>query len=184
MHADIKPDNILMDECTVASATASAAATGLRRCRLIDLGNSLAADEARECHVRGHRTVQSLLYRAQPQIVVEAVALSENELIADCVQSDYTQEQPPLPDQQLEHKQNTMIVTRWLDALKPRERRVICSRFGLLDEEEQTLEAIGRELQCTKERVRQIQVVALQKLRRHIENEQAKGEPYATITIS
>ena len=49
--------------------------------------------------------------------------------------------------------------------LSPRERRVIQRRFGLDDDQEQTLTAIGREIGVTRERIRQIESSALRKLR-------------------
>jgi len=52
-----------------------------------------------------------------------------------------------------------------LRTLRDRERRVIEMRFGLTDGRSRTLEEIGRELGVTRERVRQIEAKALQKLR-------------------
>ena len=52
-----------------------------------------------------------------------------------------------------------------LDDLAENERRVLRRRFGLEGEEPQTLEAIGRQLGLTRERVRQIEAAALRKLR-------------------
>ncbi len=52
-----------------------------------------------------------------------------------------------------------------LMTLSPRERRVIERRFGLFDDQEQTLTAIGREIGVTRERIRQIESSALRKLR-------------------
>lgn len=52
-----------------------------------------------------------------------------------------------------------------LDDLAANERRVLRRRFGLEGNEPQTLEAIGRELGLTRERVRQIEGAALRKLR-------------------
>jgi RNA polymerase primary sigma factor len=52
-----------------------------------------------------------------------------------------------------------------MDALTPRERRVIETRFGLNDEPSKTLEDIGTEFGLTKERIRQIEKEALAKLR-------------------
>ena len=46
------------------------------------------------------------------------------------------------------------------------ERDVLRLRFGLSGEEPMTLEAIGRKLGVTRERVRQIEAAALQRLRR------------------
>ena len=52
-----------------------------------------------------------------------------------------------------------------LDSLTGRERRVIQLRFGLEDGRARTLEEVGREINVTRERIRQIEGKALQKLR-------------------
>ena len=53
-----------------------------------------------------------------------------------------------------------------LDQLKEREKAVICMRFGLMkDESDRTLEEIGKELNVTRERVRQIESSAIKKLK-------------------
>jgi RNA polymerase primary sigma factor len=52
-----------------------------------------------------------------------------------------------------------------LMTLTPRERRVIERRFGLTDDHDDTLTAIGREIGVTRERIRQIESTALRKLR-------------------
>jgi RNA polymerase sigma factor (sigma-70 family) len=58
-------------------------------------------------------------------------------------------------------------VGRLLTVLKPKEQFVLRRRFGLETGEESTLAAIGAELGCTRERVRQIEEKALERLRRH-----------------
>jgi RNA polymerase primary sigma factor len=58
-----------------------------------------------------------------------------------------------------------------LGRLDDRERRIIISRFGLNGATEQTLEQLGRELGITKERVRQIESRAQDKLRRYASEE-------------
>ncbi len=53
-----------------------------------------------------------------------------------------------------------------LDQLNERERAVVRMRFGLLDDEsDRTLEEIGKELNVTRERVRQIENSAIKKLK-------------------
>jgi RNA polymerase primary sigma factor len=52
-----------------------------------------------------------------------------------------------------------------LDTLTPRERRVIQLRFGLNDGHQRTLEEVGKRFALTRERIRQIEVRALHKLR-------------------
>ena len=51
--------------------------------------------------------------------------------------------------------------------LNPRETHVIVLRYGLIDGTEYTLADIGTKLEISRERVRQIEVEALSKLRRH-----------------
>jgi RNA polymerase primary sigma factor len=50
--------------------------------------------------------------------------------------------------------------------LDSRERRIISARFGLEGETPKTLETVGRKFGVTRERIRQLQNGALEKLRR------------------
>ncbi|NQU82584.1 MAG: sigma-70 family RNA polymerase sigma factor [Parcubacteria group bacterium] len=50
--------------------------------------------------------------------------------------------------------------------LTPRERKILALRFGLDDGVTHTLEEVGKEFSVTRERIRQIQAKALEKLRR------------------
>ncbi|HXH27205.1 MAG TPA: RNA polymerase sigma factor RpoD/SigA [Candidatus Acidoferrum sp.] len=52
------------------------------------------------------------------------------------------------------------------ESLTPREVKVICLRFGIGYMREHTLEEVGREFKLTRERIRQIELRALTKLRR------------------
>jgi RNA polymerase primary sigma factor len=54
---------------------------------------------------------------------------------------------------------------RWLSHLSEQERQVLQLRFGLEGEERQTLAEIGRRLEVSRERVRQVELKALRKLR-------------------
>ena len=56
-------------------------------------------------------------------------------------------------------------LSRTLESLTPRERRIIELRFGLGNEYSRTLEEVGTELGLTKERIRQLEKEALAKLR-------------------
>jgi RNA polymerase nonessential primary-like sigma factor len=58
----------------------------------------------------------------------------------------------------------------WLDELDEKQRDVVVRRFGLRNHPRGTLEEVGLELGVTRERVRQIQMDALRKLRRILEH--------------
>jgi RNA polymerase nonessential primary-like sigma factor len=56
-------------------------------------------------------------------------------------------------------------IVHWLEQLNPKQREVLARRFGLLGYEPSTLENVGAEIGLTRERVRQIQVEALRRLK-------------------
>lgn len=56
-------------------------------------------------------------------------------------------------------------IVKWLFELNTKQREVLARRFGLLGYEAATLEDVGREIGLTRERVRQIQVEGLRRLR-------------------
>lgn len=62
-------------------------------------------------------------------------------------------------------KELTAVVLSALKGLKPKEATVITSRFGLDGSGAKTLEKVGQRLGVTRERIRQIQVKALHRLR-------------------
>ena len=62
-----------------------------------------------------------------------------------------------------------------LHTLPPREASILRARFGLDGNEPRTLKAIGRELQLSRERVRQLEVKALAMLRRSSRYHQLQG---------
>jgi RNA polymerase primary sigma factor len=70
-----------------------------------------------------------------------------------------------LPDSYSENIRRRDYINEWLSKLSECERRVIEQRFGLNDGEPKTLDSIGKEYKITRERVRQIENKALNKLR-------------------
>jgi RNA polymerase primary sigma factor len=56
-------------------------------------------------------------------------------------------------------------LVRWLGHLTEQEREVLALRFGLDGKERHTLAEIGRLLDVSRERVRQVELKALRKLR-------------------
>ncbi len=60
------------------------------------------------------------------------------------------------------------LMREWMTDLPARQRDVIERRFGLNGTERMTLESIGSELGLTRERVRQLQIAAIRRLRRQL----------------
>ena len=69
--------------------------------------------------------------------------------------------------QTLNHEVGSLLDSELL-TLNHREREVLTGRFGLHDHEPETLEALAERMGLTRERIRQIQQEALQKLKRHM----------------
>jgi len=69
------------------------------------------------------------------------------------------------PERQIEGENLSEVLNKWLMQLPDKQREVLVRRFGLLHHQEETLEQVGREIGLTRERVRQIQVDALRRLR-------------------
>jgi RNA polymerase primary sigma factor len=61
-----------------------------------------------------------------------------------------------------------------LGLLTPREQKILRMRFGLVDGRGHTLEEVGQEFGVTRERIRQIEAKALQKLKKHREAKKLK----------
>lgn len=54
-----------------------------------------------------------------------------------------------------------------IDELSPREQKILEMRFGLVDGVAHTLEEVGQEFDVTRERIRQIEAKALEKIQKH-----------------
>ncbi|MDZ7782511.1 MAG: RNA polymerase sigma factor RpoS [Halioglobus sp.] len=80
------------------------------------------------------------------------------------------------PSQLLQDTDIKDNIALWLDELSEKQREVVSRRFGLRGYESSTLEEVGREIGLTRERVRQIQVEALKRLRSIMETEGLNGE--------
>lgn len=69
------------------------------------------------------------------------------------------------PEAELQEADIRQHLVVWLNELNPKQREVLARRFGMLGYEPSTLEDVGHEIGLTRERVRQIQVEALRRLR-------------------
>ncbi|WP_437192535.1 sigma-70 family RNA polymerase sigma factor [Planctomicrobium sp. SH527] len=83
--------------------------------------------------------------------------LSPTEILANA-------HQPVSTEQSLDPKLATTLIERFDDCLTPREKTIIIERFGLNGEESATLKTVAERVGLSKERVRQLQLSAIEKL--------------------
>jgi len=69
------------------------------------------------------------------------------------------------PDTVINKQDINKLAISMLDSLNERDREIICRRFGLLGHEIQTLQQVADEVGLTRERIRQLQVSSLSKLK-------------------
>lgn len=75
----------------------------------------------------------------------------------------------------------SMNLDAWLDELTDKQREVLARRFGLRGYDVSTLEEVGHEIGLTRERVRQIQVEALKRLRDIMEKQGLDSESLFSV---
>jgi RNA polymerase primary sigma factor len=101
------------------------------------------------------------IYSAAPQTDQADDGWSLDELVSDG--------RGKTPDVAMMETDDLRQVLALLDRMDPREATVLRMRFGLDDDEPKTLKEIGERLGLTRERVRQLESEALNKLREAIE---------------
>ena len=95
------------------------------------------------------------------------IGKDEDRSLLDAIPDDNN----PDPSQLLQDEDLHEKLDLWLNRLSEKQRVVVERRFGLHGRERATLEQVGNEIGVTRERVRQIQIDALRRLRKILENE-------------
>src|SRR5690554_3715023 len=85
------------------------------------------------------------------------------------------------PANLLQNSNLNRSIDGWLDDLSEKQREVLARRFGLRGHDVCTLEQVGREIGLTRERVRQIQVEALNRLREIMETQGLSSEALFSV---
>jgi RNA polymerase primary sigma factor len=116
---------------------------------------------AEETQIPAHR-VKALLNMAPPPVSLQAaVGDSDDTCLGDLIEDKAAENPSIMTGNSLLKEKLTGI----LGTLSERERGIIELRFGLTDGYRHTLEQLGKKYQLTRERIRQIEVKALRKLR-------------------
>ncbi|MBI2947482.1 MAG: sigma-70 family RNA polymerase sigma factor [Verrucomicrobia bacterium] len=118
---------------------------------------------ADEMQMPSERVRALLKISHQPVSLHSPVGDSEDTVCGDFIEDPNAKNPSELTDQRF-LKEN---LTELLSSLTPREQRVLELRFGLRDGFARTLEEVAKELEVTRERVRQIEAKGLRKMRGH-----------------
>jgi len=131
-----------------------------------ELGREPTDDElGEELGITASRVAQMRMAATRPASHDAPIGDEDSNNFAEVVQD----ESADTPYEQLEEKTVTRMLQEMVKTLDPREATILRARFGLDGGPQKTLEEVGQKFGVTRERVRQIQNIALKKLRKMIE---------------
>jgi RNA polymerase primary sigma factor len=126
-----------------------------------------------ELGISASRVAQLRTAAIRPASLDAPIGDDDSNNFAEVVQD----ENADTPYEQLEEKTVTRMLQEMVKTLDEREATILRYRFGLDGGSEKTLEEVGQKFGVTRERVRQIQNIALAKLRKMIEKLEAVQMP-------
>ena len=142
--------------------------TRLTRQLLSELGREPTVEEIAEAMSEGSEVVftpdrirEIIKMRREPVSLETPIGEEEDALLGDFIEDTRAIAPHEAATQTMLREQVEAV----LDSLNGRERRVLTLRFGLEDGHARTLEEVAREFGLTRERIRQIEAIALRKLR-------------------
>lgn len=132
------------------------------------LGREPSMDEIAELAARPVEQVKKLL-------ALHIKICSADQAVGDDSESTLVDQlacQPETHPDHIAEEQNLQEnMAHWVNKLSKRHREVVVRRFGLNGHNDGTLEDVGKDVGITRERVRQLQIEALTKLRRMMERD-------------
>jgi len=138
-----------------------------------ELGREPTDEElAKEIGVTAQRVAQLRRISMRPTSLNAMVGDEADAELGDLI----ADETAVMPGRDLESRNLLKELRSVLHILDERERAILSLRFPLSDETPPTLEQIGKRFKVTRERIRQIQNVALKKLRKALETLPQGGE--------
>ncbi len=118
------------------------------------------------------KDVQNILGLSEQLSTVESSTVDKDNLLQETVADDSQVD----PTTLLQMEEVQACLHDWLAQLNDKQRQVVEQRFGLNGDDAATLEEVGSRIGVTRERVRQIQVEALKRLRKILEKEGVSGD--------
>ena len=147
--------------------------TQVKRRLLQDLGREPLAEEiAAEMQVEVEK-VRHIMKISQDTVSLEA-PVGEGE--EDSTLGEFIEDEKELlPSQMAARELLRDEIKEILKDLSPREQKILTMRFGLEDGITHTLEEVGKEFGVTRERIRQIEAKALERIRMHKQSRALEG---------
>ncbi len=109
-----------------------------------------------------NRVSEALQFEAPPVSLAQKVSADSDVELSDLIEDKAM----PSPPDAAQLTLQRLDVDAMLGALDERERRIITLRFGFDRGEPRSLQEVGKYFNLTRERIRQIEAVAMTKLRR------------------
>jgi DNA-directed RNA polymerase sigma subunit (sigma70/sigma32) len=132
---------------------------------LLRLGKEPSLQDMAEHTGLSLEEINKILAISQTAVPIEASTEDEEDAYAPI---DFLEQQVfSTPFGLLAQSDLEQLIEQALSILSPREAKIISQHFGVDTEREKTLKEIGAELNLTRERVRQIEVAALNKIKCH-----------------
>lgn len=127
-----------------------------------DLGRDpTTAEVAQKLHMPQEKVEEIMRVALEPISLETPVGEEDDSHLGDFIQDEDASEPADAASYMMLREQLASV----LKTLTPREEKVLCLRYGLIDGKMHTLEEVGDEFEVTRERIRQIEAKALRKLR-------------------
>ncbi len=131
-----------------------------------ELGREPSPDEIAKAMKISVDKVEHILKISQETVSLESPVGEEE----DSTLGEFIPSTEHSPEEQAIYQLLRDHVGEFLQYLSPREQKILRMRFGLDDGRTHTLEEVGEEFGVTRERIRQIEAKALQRLKKHEES--------------
>ncbi|MBW2062240.1 MAG: sigma-70 family RNA polymerase sigma factor [Deltaproteobacteria bacterium] len=125
------------------------------------LGREPTLFETAECSGLSLERILTIIQMSREPVSLETPISEDGDLLGDLIEN----EEVTSPLDALQDNELYLLTEAALDTLTPREKQILCMRFGLGDEDTCTLEKVGQALNISRERVRQLEKRALKRLR-------------------
>jgi RNA polymerase nonessential primary-like sigma factor len=150
--------------------------TYLRTTRELEqkLGRRPAIEEVATRLDKPSKAVHTLFSFNEPTTSTDGTASNQNKAVIDTIADD----QGLTPEGEYAEQAAGELLGQWLELLPQQQRVVVEHRFGLHGKGRSTLEEVGQLLGVTRERVRQVQLAALTRLREISRREGVMEPPF------